>query len=136
MFCSNCGKEIPANNNFCPHCGSPANPNAAQNTNNYNYNNGNNQGSTLNSGALAAVAYLTLIGLIIAAIVGDRNDPFFRFHLNQALVIFLFGLLGVIPIIGWIWDIFILVCTIMGIVYAIQGQMKEVPLLGQIRIIK
>ena len=38
------------------------------------------------------VAYITWIGLLIAFCAGDREGA--KFHLNQALVIFLFGLLG------------------------------------------
>ena len=52
------------------------------------------------------VAYITWIGLLIAFCAGDREGA--KFHLNQALVIFLFGLLGWIPCIGWIWSITVL----------------------------
>lgn len=62
------------------------------------------------------VAYITLIGLIIALCAGDKEGA--RFHLNQALVIWLFGLLSVIPCIGQIWAIFIFVCWIMGLIAA------------------
>ena len=58
------------------------------------------------------VAYITWIGLLIAFCAGDREGA--KFHLNQALVIFLFGLLGWIPCIGWIWSIFMLVCWYAG----------------------
>lgn len=63
------------------------------------------------------VAYITLIGLIIALCAGDKEGA--RFHLNQALVIWLFGLLSVIPCIGQIWAIFIFVCWIMGLIAAL-----------------
>lgn len=80
------------------------------------------------------VAYITLIGLIIALCAGDREGA--RFHLNQALVIWLFGLLGVIPCIGQIWAIFIFVCWIMGLIAAINQEEKPVPLIGGITLIK
>ena len=80
------------------------------------------------------VAYLTWIGLLIALIFGDREDS--KFHLNQALVIWLFGLLGVIPCIGWVWGIFCFVCAVMGFISAINGEEKEVPLLGQFKLLK
>ena len=80
------------------------------------------------------VAYLTWIGLIIALVAGDREGA--KFHLNQALVIWLFGLLGAVPCLGWIWGIFILVCAIIGLVGAINGEDREVPLLGQIKLLK
>jgi len=80
------------------------------------------------------VAYLTWIGLIIAFVAGDKEGA--KFHLNQALVIFLFALIGIIPFIGWIWSIFIFVCWIMGLIAAINQEEKEVPLIGKIRILK
>lgn len=80
------------------------------------------------------VAYITWIGLIIAFCAGDKEGA--KFHLNQALVIFLFSLLSIIPCIGWIWGIFMLVCWIMGLIAAINQEEKRVPLIGEIQILK
>ena len=80
------------------------------------------------------VAYITVIGLIIAIVAGDKDGA--RFHVNQALVIFLFALLGVIPCLGQIWLIFIFVCWIMGLIAAINEEEKPVPLIGGITLIK
>lgn len=80
------------------------------------------------------VAYITLIGLLVAYFAGDKEGA--KFHINQALVIFLFSLLGYIPCIGWIWAVFMLVCWIMGLIAAINEEEKEVPLIGKIRILK
>lgn len=80
------------------------------------------------------VAYLTWIGLLIAFLAGDKEGA--KFHLNQALVILLFGLLGAIPFVGWIWDVFMIVCWFIGFIGACQGQENEVPLIGKIRILK
>lgn len=80
------------------------------------------------------VAYLTWVGLLIALIFGDRENS--KFHMNQALVIWLFGLLGIIPCIGWLWGIFCFVCAVMGCISAINGEEREVPLLGQFKLLK
>ena len=80
------------------------------------------------------VAYITFIGLIIAICAGDREGA--KFHLNQALVIWLFSLLSCIPLIGWIWSIFIAVCWVMGLISAINEEEKPVPLIGGIQILK
>lgn len=80
------------------------------------------------------VAYITWIGLIIAVCAGDKEGA--KFHINQALVIFLFSLLSWIPCIGWIWGVFMLVCWIMGLIAAINEEEKEVPLIGKIRLLK
>lgn len=88
------------------------------------------------------VAYLTWVGLLIAFLAGDKEGA--KFHINQALVIVLFGIAGgivaVIPLIGWIlgglWSVFMIVCWIMGLIAAINQEEKEVPLIGKIHIIK
>ena len=80
------------------------------------------------------VAYITWIGLLLAILIGDREGA--KFHLNQALVIWLFALFSAIPCIGWIWAIFCFVCWVMGLIAAINGEEKEVPLLGKIKLLK
>ncbi len=80
------------------------------------------------------VAYLTWIGLLLAILLGDREAS--KFHINQALVIWLFGLLGMIPCVGWIWGIFCFICAVMGFISALNGEEKAVPLLGKIQLLK
>lgn len=80
------------------------------------------------------VAYLTWIGFLVAILAGDKEGA--RFHVNQALVIFLFSLISFIPCVGWIWGIFMVVCWFMGFIAAINQEEKEVPLIGKIRILK
>ncbi len=80
------------------------------------------------------VAYITLIGFIIALVAGDMEGA--KFHVNQALVIFLFSLLSFIPIIGWIWGIIMFIFWIMGFVAAINEEEKPVPLIGGITLLK
>ena len=92
------------------------------------------------------VAYLTLIGWIIAYCAGDKEGA--KFHLNQALVIALGNIcltvvspiLAFIPVIGWLAStaasIFLFVMAIMGLISAINEEEKELPLIGQIKILK
>lgn len=80
------------------------------------------------------VAYLTCIGLIIAFCTGDKEGA--KFHINQALVIMLFSLLSGIPFVGYLWGIFMIVCWFIGFIAAINGEEKEVPLIGKIKLIK
>lgn len=67
-------------------------------------------------------------------------------HANQQLVLLITALIvqvsGVlIPILGWFiilpfgW-LFILVCVILGLIGAANGQMKKLPLLGNFSILK
>lgn len=96
----------------------------------------NGAGSSTDGYSFSIIAYITWIGLLVAFLAGDKNDPHLRFHLNQSLVIHLFAIPGaIIPFVGWIWSIFLLVCWIMGLVSAIQGQRKEVPLIGVIHLL-
>ena len=84
--------------------------------------------------ATGIVAYLTWIGFLIALLAGDKEGA--KFHLNQALVIFLFSLLSIIPCVGTIWAIFMVVCWFIGLIAAIKEEEKEVPLIGGIKILK
>lgn len=92
------------------------------------------------------VAYLTFIGWIVAYCAGDKEGA--KFHLNQALVIFL-GYLCVavasvilvfIPVLGvlavWAANIYLFVMWIMGLINAINQEEKELPLIGTIKILK
>ena len=45
-------------------------------------------------------------------------------------------LVNIIPLIGWIGSLFCLVCAIIGLISAINGTEKEVPLLGKIKLLK
>ena len=96
----------------------------------------------MNKKTTGIIAYITWIGWIVAFCAGDKEGA--KFHLNQALVITLgwiiAGVVSVIPVIGTIVGgilyIFMTVCWIMGLIYACQEHEKEVPLIGQIKILK
>ena len=87
------------------------------------------------------VAYLTWVGLVIALVIGDRERS--KFHLNQALVIWLawsiFVIVGKVPlvggIIGAVGGLFCLICCFIGLIGAIQGEEKPVPFLGQFKLL-
>lgn len=97
--------------------------------------------SAVNEGKTTAiVAYLTLIGLIIAFIMNsDKKNAFANFHIRQALGIGLTGLalgiVNIIPILGWIVGVFgsllLIVLWVIGLMGAINGRQKEVPILGK-----
>ena len=89
--------------------------------------------SSISPTATGVLAYLTWIGFLIAFFAGDKERA--KFHLNQGLVVNLFGLLTAVPLVGKIWSIFILVCMVLGVVNASQGVEKEVPLIGGIRLL-
>lgn len=88
------------------------------------------------------VAYITWIGWLVAFLAGDKEGA--KFHLNQALVIFLAGLIinivRFIPFIGslasTILGILVFVLWLMGLISACQGTEKAVPVLGEIKILQ
>ena len=82
------------------------------------------------------VAYITWIGLLVALIAGDKEGA--RFHMNQALVIWLVGTVGsFLPDpIGLLITVYCFFCWILGLVYAAQEMEKEVPLLGKIKLLR
>ncbi|MDP2387696.1 MAG: DUF4870 domain-containing protein [Bacteroidota bacterium] len=93
---------------------------------------------------VAILSYITLIGFIIALVMyGNNKTKLGAYHLRQALGFlcagFAFSLcqfvLVFIPIVGWLIimaiGVFMLVCWIMGLISAINGEMKPMPLIGE-----
>ena len=81
------------------------------------------------------VAYLTWIGWLIAFLAGDKEGA--KFHINQALVLAIASTIcGIIPFVGWVAEIFVIVCWFIGFIGAINGEETEIPLLGTIKLIK
>ncbi len=88
---------------------------------------------------VAIVAYLTLIGFLVAIIIHmNKKTKLGAFHLRQMLGFMLSWfaviILIIIPIIGWIlipvFYICMFVLWIFGLVAAINGQMKPMPVVG------
>lgn len=87
------------------------------------------------------VAYLWIIGWLIAYLAGDKEGA--KFHLNQGLVLaigqIICNVLAVIPIVNivaCIVSVALFVFQIMGIVYASKEEEKELPLIGKIHLLK
>ena len=92
---------------------------------------------------IAIVSYLTLIGFIVAVIMhGTKKTRLGAYHLRQSLglmltaiaVAFAVAIMAFVPFIGWLagmaaW-IGLLVLWVMGLLAAINGEQKPVPVLG------
>ena len=90
---------------------------------------------------MAVLAYIGI--LVLIPILAAKDSKFARFHANQGLVLFLISLvcsaLVKIKIIGWILGIIelaVFILAIVGIVYAIQGKAKELPVVGNWKLLK
>lgn len=163
MFCAKCGAENPDGTQFCSKCGAPLaadqtvniNKDAANNNQQQNfqqgvvppYNNGVNYADQGNAKLFSILAYLFWPFIIVGCCVEpEKNNPFVKNHMNNALVFLIIGLavgiIAVIPIIGWIVGavagIALLVFEIMAIVAAAQGNTYKMPLefLANIQLIK
>lgn len=87
----------------------------------------------------AIVAYLTIIGTIIAYFMNnDTKNSFASFHIRQALGVHItYFLLGALVsifdswMISYSFWIFIIILWGYGLVTAIRAEQKEVPLLGE-----
>lgn len=89
---------------------------------------------------IAIIAYITLIGLIIAFVLNtEKKNSFAVYHIRQALGLGLTGLvlgmINIIPILGWfisiIGFIVLFVMWISGLISALNGKEKPVFLLGE-----
>ena len=86
---------------------------------------------------MAVVAYIVFF---IPLLTDSKNDPFVKYHVKQGLVLFICSFIvwiiaSFIPILGWIispiLNIVILVLAILGIINAVNGVEKPLPLIGQ-----
>ena len=90
--------------------------------------------------AMGLLAYILFFIPLLAA----KNSPFARYHANQGLVLFICGLISslvwIIPILGWIiapiLSIVITVLAVIGIINALNGKAKKLPIIGKFKILK
>lgn len=89
---------------------------------------------------IAIIAYITIIGLIIAFVMNnEKKEPFASYHIKQSLGLALTGLalgaIGLIPILGWIINIVgifvLLYMWVIGLLNAINAKESAVPFLGE-----
>lgn len=101
-----------------------------------------------NDKVMGVLSYFNLLCLIPICL---GNTPFVKFHANQGLVLaiieiifsVLIGVFVKIPVLGIVFsivggiiDLICLCLAIYGIVTAVNGEMKEIPVIGAIKLIK
>lgn len=94
---------------------------------------------TNNGKTIAMIAYLTLIGWIVAFIMHNNNKTdFAAFHLRQMLGIIIVGIglnvIGIfsgVEILFWICRVLAILLWVIGFMGAIQGEKKLVPIVGE-----
>lgn len=100
------------------------------------------ESTTDNGKTVGIIAYLWLIGWVIALVMHNGNKTDLGgYHVRQALGLMILWL-GVtiintilafsgIPYVGYIFSLGLLVLWILGFIGAIQGEKKPIPLLGE-----
>ena len=87
---------------------------------------------------MAILAYLGIL-IIIPFLTDAKKDPFVKFHMRQGLTLIVSEVvcmfIVIVPVLGWIaapilW-IFNFVMVILGIINAVSGKEKELPLIGK-----
>ncbi|MBM3256290.1 MAG: DUF4870 domain-containing protein [Candidatus Moranbacteria bacterium] len=90
-----------------------------------------------------AVTFLSYLGILcLIPLLAKKESKFAQFHAKQGLVLFISWLAiawisGFIPVIGWFIiapavSILGIVLSIMGLINVAQGEMKELPIVGEI----
>ncbi len=151
-FCTQCGKEIKDDMIYCPFCGVSRKPTIEEAADPQDIE---------DTKVLSVLAYFGL--LVLVTIFGaPKKSVYARFHANQGLLLLILNIgLGIIRSIldgiDWVLgalggiiallDIFtipiglgILVIqiylTVVGVMHAVKGEMKELPVIGKYRILK
>jgi uncharacterized membrane protein len=140
--CEQCGKEIEDGGKFCPACGKPVNGTQVTAA-----------AAEDNTKTMSILAYiLFFVPLLTGA---HKQSEAVKFHTNQGTVLFIaaaiygvaYSILSMIlifiPYVGWALIAILGLCSlgiaalcILGIVHAMQGQCKPLPLIGKIAIVK
>ena len=152
LTCKQCGTQVEDGVMNCTNCGAPIESPVQQNQPvdlSEKFNEFNNTADTTSeydaqdiekNKVMAVLAYILFFIPLLAA----KDSKFARFHTNQGLVLFLGGIIAsvvaVIPVIGWIVapiaGLVITVLAIIGILNALNGRAKELPVIGKFKILK
>jgi len=87
--------------------------------------------------ALAAIGYLGILFLV--PMLAAPKSEFAQFHAKQGMVLFIAAIIvtavSMIPILGWligmIGGVVLVILMIVGILNAVAGAMKPLPIIGQ-----
>ncbi len=150
-FCNKCGTKITEGSKFCSKCGTEVGATAGQEHRQESMT--FDQNDIEKNKAMAVLAYLGI--LVLVPIFAAKDSPFARFHANQGLILcisaiaygILYSILStfilfiswrlyfLVSILGFVGIIFLVLC-IIGIINAVNGQAKELPVIGKFQILK
>ncbi len=152
LTCKQCGAQVEENMKHCTSCGAPMEIPAQQKEqidvseklaqlNNTADTTAEYDAQDIEKNKIMAVlAYIIFLIPLLAA----KDSKFARFHTNQGLVLFIAAIvssiIAAIPIIGWIIApiiaLAVTIFAIIGIINALGGKAKELPVIGKFKILK
>lgn len=146
VFCRKCGMQLAPYMKYCRSCGygkEDSDNDRSEYTNKANVY----SAPISKTKILSVVTYLGVVGFIIAFMLGDRYEPYFRKHLNQSVVLeflrVIVGILvrhfpnyGFLHIVSYIFVLPLFVAAAFGIVTVLLDLDKEMPVIGKIKIFK
>lgn len=97
---------------------------------------------------MAIVGYIIPILFFVPLVSDAKNSPYARFHAGQQLNLLILAvalsvissILAFVPVIGMLFNLFtpivILILIIIGAINAANGQMKKLPVIGNVQVLK
>lgn len=82
------------------------------------------------------MAILCYLGWLILIPLIASKSRYVKFHANQGLILFIAGFLSIIPLVGWVISIVAFILAILGIINAVNGRAKQLPIIGKFSLIK
>ncbi len=153
--CPKCGVEVAEDAKFCNICGAPLTEeqpkpeekkfavDSVKELNNTKDTTAEFDPADIEKNKILCLfSYLGILFLI--PLLACQDSKFARYHVNQGIILFLANLIlsavAIIPILGWIaggiGSIIAFVLMIIGIINAVQGKAKELPIIGKFRLLK
>ncbi|MCK5785609.1 MAG: hypothetical protein KAH54_03515 [Candidatus Sabulitectum sp.] len=80
---------------------------------------------------MGGIAYFGILGFLIAFLT-KRENKYVMYHAQQSLIIVICFLVVVIPVIGWLIGIGAFVLFIIGMLNGFKGEIKPLPLVGNL----
>jgi uncharacterized membrane protein len=166
VFCGKCGQKVEEGVKFCPACGTPLQANADQSVNDASPQSVAESTAEFEkkdieqNKVMAILAYFGI--LVFIPILAARESKFARYHANQGLILFIvligwkiidYILTSLLRALLWrsmgLWEVYSLCGTILNLVYfvfailaiigivnALNGKAKELPVIGKYKILK
>lgn len=162
-FCTKCGAQIEDGQAFCSSCGATAGENAsntqsstatatdfskkiAELNNTADTTSEFDPSDINNNKVFAILAYFGI--LFVVPLLAAPQSKFARYHANQGCVLFILAfawaivtiILLFIPVLGGIisalGSLVVIALFVIGIINASNGKAKELPVIGQFKLIK